>query len=159
MAVGPTVLRRAETVPGSGRRAAGRGAGAGFGREAWLSALSRDELLALVREQFAGDRELRRRLELRAADAGRRRRGPVPPACASRFPGHPLLRRVPWRPWRYTAADCRAAVAATPSASPLAGTPAGAVWDPDLPAALTELGARIEEEMVLDDLPADLGGR
>lgn len=68
-----------------------------------------------------------------------------------------LLRRVPWRPWRYTAADYRAAVAATPSASPLAGTPAGAVWDPDLPAALTELGARIEEEMVLDDLLADLG--
>ncbi|WP_437103114.1 hypothetical protein [Streptomyces sp. enrichment culture] len=33
------------------------------------------------------------------------------------------------------------------------------MWDPDLPAALTELGARIEEEMVLDDLLTDLGGR
>ncbi|MCL3997351.1 DUF2399 domain-containing protein [Streptomyces lavenduligriseus] len=70
-----------------------------------------------------------------------------------------LLRRVPWRPWRYTAADYRAAVAATPLASPLAGTPTTAVWDPDLPAALTELGARVEEEMVLDDLLTDLGGR
>jgi tetratricopeptide (TPR) repeat protein len=37
--------------------------------EAWLSALSRNELLALVREQIAEDRELRRRLELRAAAA------------------------------------------------------------------------------------------
>ncbi|MFD4996628.1 hypothetical protein [Streptomyces buecherae] len=37
--------------------------------EAWLSALSRDDLLALVREQLAEDRELRRRLELRAAAA------------------------------------------------------------------------------------------
>jgi uncharacterized protein (TIGR02679 family) len=68
-----------------------------------------------------------------------------------------LLRRVPWHPWRYTAADYRTAVAATPLAPPLAGTPATAAWDPDLPAALTELGVRIEEETVLDDLPADLG--
>ncbi|WP_308409648.1 DUF6880 family protein [Streptomyces sp. A3M-1-3] len=37
--------------------------------ESWLEALSRDELLALVREQLTGDRELRRRLELRAAAA------------------------------------------------------------------------------------------
>ncbi|MDN3260638.1 hypothetical protein QWJ26_12590 [Streptomyces sp. CSDS2] len=63
VAVGLTVLRRAETVPR--QRAAARARA--FGLEAWLSALSRDELLALVREQLAGDRELRRRLELRAA--------------------------------------------------------------------------------------------
>ena len=68
-----------------------------------------------------------------------------------------LLRRVPWHPWRYTAADYRSAVAAAPLASPLTGTPATAAWDPDLPAALTELGVRIEEETVLDDLLADLG--
>ncbi|MER6158611.1 hypothetical protein ABT147_24175 [Streptomyces sp. NPDC001868] len=35
----------------------------------WLSALSKDELLALVREQVGEDRQLRRRLELRAATA------------------------------------------------------------------------------------------
>ncbi|MFI7136647.1 TIGR02679 family protein [Streptomyces massasporeus] len=68
-----------------------------------------------------------------------------------------LLRRVPWHPWRYTAVDYRAAVAATPLAPPLTGTPTTAAWDPDLPAALTELGVRIEEETVLDDLLTDLG--
>ncbi|MEU1801379.1 hypothetical protein [Streptomyces sp. NPDC019937] len=37
--------------------------------DGWLSGLSKDELLALVREQIAEDRQLRRRLELRAASA------------------------------------------------------------------------------------------
>ncbi|MFC9929551.1 TIGR02679 family protein [Streptomyces sp. NPDC127190] len=68
-----------------------------------------------------------------------------------------LLRRIPWHPWRYTAAEYRNAVAAAPLASPLTGTPTTAAWDPDLPAALTELGVRIEEETVVDDLLADLG--
>ncbi|MFE9449526.1 TIGR02679 family protein [Streptomyces sp. NPDC006739] len=68
-----------------------------------------------------------------------------------------LQRRVPWHPWRYTAADYRTAVAATPLAPPLDGTPATAGWDPDLSAALSELGVRIEEETVLCDLLADLG--
>ncbi|MDQ1045054.1 TIGR02679 family protein [Streptomyces sp. V4I2] len=67
-----------------------------------------------------------------------------------------LLRRVPWQPWRYTAADYRTAAAATPLAPPLTGTPANAAWDPDLSPALTELGVRIEEEAVLDTLLADL---
>ncbi|WP_367323618.1 TIGR02679 family protein [Streptomyces sp. HUAS ZL42] len=67
-----------------------------------------------------------------------------------------LLRRVPWQPWRYTAADYRNAAAATPLAPPLTGTPATAAWDPDLAAALTELGVRIEEETVLDTLLTDL---
>jgi uncharacterized Zn finger protein len=65
VAVGLTVLRRAKTIPH--QRAAARARTSGL--EAWLSALSRDELLALVREQIAEDRELRRRLELRAAAA------------------------------------------------------------------------------------------
>ncbi|CAL9533261.1 hypothetical protein SUDANB6_04101 [Streptomyces sp. enrichment culture] len=64
-AVGLTVLRRARTIPR--QRAAARARASGL--EAWLTALSRDELLALVREQIAGDRVLRRRLELRAAAA------------------------------------------------------------------------------------------
>ncbi|MEU3251477.1 TIGR02679 family protein [Streptomyces sp. NPDC006997] len=67
-----------------------------------------------------------------------------------------LLRRVPWRPWRYTAADYRAAAAATPLAPPLTGTPATAPWDRELRPALTELGVRVEEEAVLGDLLADL---
>jgi uncharacterized Zn finger protein len=65
VAVGLTVLRRVKTIPQ--QRAAARARASGL--EAWLSALSRDELLALVREQTAEDRELRRRLELRAAAA------------------------------------------------------------------------------------------
>ncbi|MFB7631120.1 TIGR02679 family protein [Streptomyces sp. NPDC056149] len=68
-----------------------------------------------------------------------------------------LLHRVPWHPWRYTTTDYRNAVAATPLAPTLTGTPTAAAWDPDLPAALTELGVRIEEEAVLSDLLADLG--
>ncbi|MGF1425626.1 SWIM zinc finger family protein [Kitasatospora sp. LaBMicrA B282] len=38
--------------------------------ESWLSSRSRDDLLALARELIDGDRDLRRRLELRAATAG-----------------------------------------------------------------------------------------
>ncbi|MGW9026543.1 TIGR02679 family protein [Streptomyces sp. NPDC055722] len=67
-----------------------------------------------------------------------------------------LLHRVPWQLWRYTAADYRTAAAATPLAPPLTGTPTTAPWDPDLRPALTELGVRVEEEMVLDLLLGDL---
>jgi uncharacterized protein (TIGR02679 family) len=67
-----------------------------------------------------------------------------------------LLHRVPWHPWRYTAADYRTAAAATPLAPPLTGTPTTAAWDPGLNPALAELGVRIEEETVLDTLLADL---
>ncbi|MFB8000299.1 SWIM zinc finger domain-containing protein [Streptomyces sp. NPDC056002] len=64
VAVGLTVLRQAG-IPR--QRAAARARALGL--EAWLTKLSRDELVALVQEQVAGDRELRRRLELRAAAA------------------------------------------------------------------------------------------
>ncbi|MFH8788916.1 TIGR02679 family protein [Streptomyces roseoverticillatus] len=67
-----------------------------------------------------------------------------------------LLRGVPWRPWRYTAADYRAVAAATPSLPPLTGTPTEAPWDPALAPALTELGVRVEEETTLELLLADL---
>ncbi|MFD5495481.1 DUF2399 domain-containing protein [Streptomyces sp. NPDC127091] len=50
-----------------------------------------------------------------------------------------------------------AAVAAVAEAPDLAGPPAAAPWDPALAVALVELGARVEEEAVLDDLLADLG--
>jgi uncharacterized protein (TIGR02679 family) len=67
-----------------------------------------------------------------------------------------LLRRVPWRPWRYTAADYRAAVLARPERPPLTGPPADAPWDPELRAALAGSGVRVEEETVLADLVSDL---
>ncbi|MCF4140849.1 TIGR02679 family protein [Streptomyces sp. Tue 6430] len=75
-----------------------------------------------------------------------------------------LARSVPWRPWRYEAAHYRAAVAvaaaaaaAADAAPGLTGRPAETPWDPALAASLLELGVRVEEEAVLDDLLADLG--
>ncbi|MGG2458490.1 SWIM zinc finger family protein [Streptomyces sp. RGM 3693] len=65
VALGLTVLARAESLPRQRKAARGRAAGL----DGWLSALSKDELLALVREQVGEDRQLRRRLELRAASA------------------------------------------------------------------------------------------
>ncbi|WP_431946990.1 TIGR02679 family protein [Actinacidiphila sp. bgisy167] len=65
-----------------------------------------------------------------------------------------LLARVPWIPWRYTAADYRAV--ARDSALPLTGLPAASPWDPPLAEALAAHGVRVEEEMVLDTLLADL---
>ncbi|MFJ8648316.1 TIGR02679 family protein [Streptomyces sp. NPDC093546] len=68
-----------------------------------------------------------------------------------------LARSVPWRPWRYTAADYRAAVNAVAEAPDLTGQPAATPWDPALAVALAECGVRVEEETVLNDLLTDLG--
>ncbi|WP_405878717.1 DUF2399 domain-containing protein [Streptomyces sp. NBC_01136] len=61
-----------------------------------------------------------------------------------------LLRRVPWRPWRYAAA------AALTAPAPLEGTPAPSPWDPELAGALPDLEIRAEEEAVLQTLLKDL---
>ncbi|MGW7259022.1 SWIM zinc finger family protein [Streptomyces sp. NPDC054834] len=63
VALGLTALAEPEAVP----RQRGRARTRAQELDAWLAALSRDELLALVREQVAEDRQLARRLELRAA--------------------------------------------------------------------------------------------
>lgn len=65
VAVGLAVLRRGDEMP---RRRAAAVAREGA-LETWLEERSRGELLALVRELIAGDRGVRRRLELRAAAA------------------------------------------------------------------------------------------
>ncbi|MFF3333603.1 TIGR02679 family protein [Streptomyces sp. NPDC002888] len=70
-----------------------------------------------------------------------------------------LRRSVPWLPWRYTAADYRAAAARVAEAPVLTGSPAETPWDPALAVALAERGVRVEEEAVLDDLLADLEPR
>ncbi|MFI5664079.1 TIGR02679 family protein [Streptomyces sp. NPDC051684] len=70
-----------------------------------------------------------------------------------------LARYITWRPWRYTAADYRRAAAHLSGAEALTGTPAAAPWDPELPKALAEVGVRVEEEAVLDDLLTDLASR
>ncbi|MDG4832042.1 DUF2399 domain-containing protein [Solwaraspora sp. WMMD1047] len=69
-----------------------------------------------------------------------------------------LLRsRVRWQPWRYDAAAYRAAVAdATPGT--LTGLPVEAGWDAELTDLMRRHGARVEEELVLDTLLADLAG-
>lgn len=67
-----------------------------------------------------------------------------------------LLRHVPWQPWRYVATDYRAAAARMPHVLPLTGTRADSSWDPALARALAEVGRRVEEESVLDELLGDL---
>ncbi|GAA2438813.1 DUF6880 family protein [Streptomyces glaucus] len=65
VALGLTVLARRESLPRQRKAARDRAQAL----DTWLSALSKDELVALVREQIGEDRQLRRRLELRAASA------------------------------------------------------------------------------------------
>ena len=65
VAVGLTTLRQAEDLPQ--QRAAAEAKAQALA--SWLDGLSRADLLTLVREQVRADRDLRRRLELRAAAA------------------------------------------------------------------------------------------
>jgi uncharacterized protein (TIGR02679 family) len=64
-------------------------------------------------------------------------------------------RRFRGRPWRYDEAAYRAA-AVHARGSALSGRPVATPWDPSLASTLAELGVRVEEEAVLDDLLADL---
>ncbi|MER5753308.1 hypothetical protein [Streptomyces sp. NPDC002088] len=66
VALGLTVLAQRESLPRQRKAARDRAEDL----DAWLSGLSKDQLLVLVREQITEDRQLRRRLELRAASAG-----------------------------------------------------------------------------------------
>ncbi|MFF7392479.1 SWIM zinc finger domain-containing protein [Streptomyces scabiei] len=63
VALGLTVLARRESLPRQRKAARDRAQHL----DAWLSALSQSELLALLREEIDENRQLRRRLELRAA--------------------------------------------------------------------------------------------
>lgn len=69
-----------------------------------------------------------------------------------------LTRRFGVAPWRFGASDYRRAVAAR-SSTERAWPPDRAFatpWDPELGIAMAALGARVEEEHVLDDLMEDL---
>lgn len=67
-----------------------------------------------------------------------------------------LSEHVAWVPWRYSAADYRAAVQTEKPSLRLAGTPAASPWDPELAAAMTERGLAVEEEAVVDRLASDV---
>jgi uncharacterized protein (TIGR02679 family) len=61
--------------------------------------------------------------------------------------------RVPLTPWRF---DTTSYLAAGDVGRPLTGAPVEARWDPALTPAMSRVGRRIEEELVLDDLLDDL---
>lgn len=65
-----------------------------------------------------------------------------------------LYSRVPWRPWRYDTASYRQAVGR--GRAPLRGGQVTAHWDDQLSGAMADSGVIVEEELLLDDLVADL---
>jgi len=67
-----------------------------------------------------------------------------------------LAASVDWAPWRYRAADYRAAVHGGKSSRVLDGTPAHSPWDPHLAEAMVQTGVAVEEEAVADQLAADV---
>jgi uncharacterized protein (TIGR02679 family) len=69
-----------------------------------------------------------------------------------------LRSRVAWRPWRFDATAYLAALERHPDTAPLSAPPASieTPWDPGLRAAMARARRRVEEELVLADLLADL---
>lgn len=70
--------------------------------------------------------------------------------------GHALHQRIPWIPWRYTAADYVAVVEGKPRSRRLVGRPAPSPWDPKLAKVMAEHGLAVEEEAVAEMLANDL---
>ncbi|MEW1648684.1 TIGR02679 family protein [Streptomyces sp. NPDC091219] len=66
-----------------------------------------------------------------------------------------LMDKTAARPWRMAASDYRAAAART-SHGPPPGRLTDAPWDPDLTRAMADHGTAVVEELVADDLLADL---
>jgi len=66
-----------------------------------------------------------------------------------------LRQRIPWTPWRYTAADYLA-VPADSSSRGLTGSPTDSPWDPELAVAMARRGLAIEEEAVADLLANEI---
>jgi hypothetical protein len=65
---------------------------------------------------------------------------------------------VPFRPWRFTTADYKAALAVGGERPALHSRRSVALWDADLGRALLEADAAVEEETVLGELLDDLAG-
>ncbi len=68
-----------------------------------------------------------------------------------------LRTRIPWDPWQYDKAAYLAALDAHRETAALSGIPTATDWDPPLAASMTASGRRVEEELVIDRLLADLG--
>ncbi|MGW4684005.1 SWIM zinc finger family protein [Streptomyces sp. NPDC004244] len=149
VAVGLTVLAQAGSVPRQRSAAASRTRAL----DTWLDSRTRGELLALVREQLAEDRGLRRRLELRAATAGEDV-GAVRERILSLLDTRPFARygfveRAEGRAYRRQAAEAVAALRALTAG----GRSADAVRVAR--EALRELGRSYEE---IDDSDGLIGG-
>lgn len=69
---------------------------------------------------------------------------------------HALRQRIPWTPWRYTAADYLAVVDSDAPSLALGGRPASSPWDPRLATVMAHHGLAIEEEAVAETLANDL---
>jgi len=67
--------------------------------------------------------------------------------------GNVIFQRLPVRPWHF---DTAAYLRSAPRGSELVGAPVPARWDVELSAAMTQAGAALEEELVLDELLGDL---
>ncbi len=67
-----------------------------------------------------------------------------------------LHRRLPVEPWQFDTEAYIGAADAVASRQPLVGAPVHASWDPRLSETMDRAGQRIEEELVLDGLLADL---
>jgi uncharacterized protein (TIGR02679 family) len=67
-----------------------------------------------------------------------------------------LLEAVPFRAWRFTAADYRAALAAPKERYELRAQMVEAAWDPELAPVMAGAGVAVEEEAVLGELLGDL---
>lgn len=70
--------------------------------------------------------------------------------------GAVLHRRYGARPWRFTAADYRAAVSSAARTRPLPRTAAEAPWDPDLAPTMRTTARAVVEEQLLDVLLDDI---
>lgn len=69
---------------------------------------------------------------------------------------HALHQRIPWTPWRYTAADYVAVVEGNPLSRRLVGRSAPSPWDPELARVMAAHGLAVEEEAVAEMLANDL---
>lgn len=70
--------------------------------------------------------------------------------------GNVLHSRLPLAPWRFDARAYLHAAGTLASPKPLEGRRATAAWDPSLTEAMRRVGRRVEEEIVVEDLLADL---